>query len=243
MNLLDYRAAQRRDLRDIGGAPYFQDADLDDFHSRALREFARYRPLLKPLALVFVAGQDTIGLPTDFQETHRPSFEAALGIQGAYNPISTSYGLVYQNAESGRAPLSGFEMDFSGRWLPYDPWSQASPSDPVYTFLSGNPATLVVRPAPTSDASFPIFYFAGYQLPTETAVGSLPDSDADLILAWACHLACEAILSDPDMLGNFKVGDREVKRDEFARGLAAKSERKRDQFEKFMRFRPIGSMG
>lgn len=243
MNLLDYRAAQRRDLRDIGGAPYFQDADLDDFHARALREFARFRPLLKPMVIPFVAGQDTIALQTDFQEIHRPSFEAALDIQGAYNPVQTNYGLVYQNAESGRAPMAGFETDFSGRWLPYDPWSQATPDDAVYTFLPGNPATLIVRPAPSMDASHPIFYFASYQLPTESAPGSVSDADSDLILAWACHLACEAILSDPDMLGNFKVGDREVKRDEFARGLAAKSERKRDQFEKLTRFRPIGSMG
>lgn len=242
MNLLDYRASQRRDLRDIGANAYFGDPDLDDFHARALREFARYRPLLKPLSLVFVRSQDAIALPTDYQDVHRPSFEAALGIQGAYSPVQTNYGLVYQNAEAGRAPMSGFEMDFSGSWLPYDPLSQASPNEPIYTFLPGNPATLVIRPAPTVDASYPIFYFASYQLPTETAPGSLPDSDSDIILAWACHLACEAILSDPDMLGNFKVGDREVKRDEFARQLALKSERKRDQFEKITRFRPIGSM-
>lgn len=243
MNLLDYRSAQRRDLRDVGANSYFEDADLDDYHQRALREFARYRPLLKPFSLIFVAGQDTIPLPADYQDIHRPSFEAALGIQGAYNPVQTNYGLVYQNAEEGRAPMSGFEMDFSGRWLPYDPWSQASPDDPVYAFLPGNPATLVVRPAPSLDATYPIFYFASYALPTVSQAGSVSDADSNLILAWACHLACEAVLGDPDMVGNFKVGDRAISRDEFTRQLAAKSQRKRDQFENLTRFRPIGSMG
>ncbi len=243
MLIADYRAAQRNDLRDFGAGAYFQDEALDDFHARALREFARYRPLLRPLTLHLVGGQEVVNLPGDWLDVHRPSFELALGIAGSYTAIQTGYGLLYAAAEQGRAPTAGMDMDFAGKWLPYDPWQQALAANPTYTFLSANPPQLVIRPAPESDASFPIFYFASYQLPTDTAPGSASDADSDLILAWACHLACEAALGDPDMLGNFKVGDREIKRDEFARQLAAKSERKRDQFEKLLRFRPVGSMG
>ncbi len=243
MLITDYRAAQRNDLRDFGIGAYFQDPALDDFHARALRELARYRPLLRPYTLDLLARQEVVTLPADWLDVHRPSFEQALGIAGAYSELQTSYGLLVAVAEQGRAPTAGFEMDFAGRRLPYGPRQQANPSEPTYTFLTANPPQLVIRPAPAADASYPIFYFARYQLPTEDAPGSAPDSDSDLILAWACHLACEAALGDPDMLGNFKVGDREVKRDEFARQLAAKSARKRDQFEKLTRFRPIGSMG
>lgn len=243
MLLADYRAAQRNDLRDLGLGPYFQDADLNDFHARALREYGRYHPLLRPLALTFTAGQEEIALPADWQEVHRPSFEAALGIAGSYAPIQTGYGLLYAAAEQGRAPTAGLEMDFAGRWLPYDHWQvQSPPASPTYTFLGGNPPRLIVRPAPTSDARYPIFYFASHALPTESAPGTVPEADSDLVLAWACHLACEAFLGDPDMLSTFKVGDREVRRDEFARQVAAKSERKRDEFESRTRFRPAGSL-
>lgn len=244
MRITDYRAAQRNDLRDLGIGPYFQDADLDDFHARALRKYGRYDPLLRPLTLVLTAGQEETALPADWQDVHRPSFEAALGIAGAYTPAPTGYGLLYTAAEQGRAPMAGFEMDFAGRWLPYDPWkSQPTPANPTYTFLNGNPPKLIVRPAPTADARFPIFYFARHALPTDQLPGTVPDADSDLILTWACHLACEAFLGDPDMLSTFKVGDREVRRDEFARQVAAKSVRKRDEFESRTRFRPAGSMG
>lgn len=243
MLITDYRAAQRNDLRDFGSAAYFKDEALDDFHARALREVARYRPMLMPFTLRLVAGEEVVNLPDDWLDVHRPSFETALGIAGSYTAVQTGYTLLYAAAEQGRAPMAGLEMDFSGRWLPYDPWQQGGSASPTYTILSTSPPRLVIRPAPTSDASHPIFYFANHRLPTEQAPGTIADADSDIVLAWACHLACEALLGDPDMIETVKVGDREVKRDEFARQISAKSERKRDLFDKLMRYRPIGAMG
>lgn len=244
MLLADYRAAQRNDLRDLGLGPYFQDADLDDFHARALREYGRYRPLLRPFALLLTAGEESVDLPPDWQGVHPPSFESALGIAGSYSPIPTSYGLVYAAAAQGRPPVAGLEMDFAGSSLVADPWQgHTTAANPLYTFLTGNPPRLIIRPAPITSGSFPIFYFAQHALPLADSAGTVPDADADLILAWACHLACEAALGDPDMLSSYKVGDREVRRDEFARQVAAKSARKRDEFENRTRHRPVGSMG
>lgn len=243
MLITDYRAAQRNDLRDFGSAAYFTDEALDDFHSRALREFARYCPMLMPFTLRLVAGEEVVNLPGDWLDVHRPSFETALGIAGSYVAVQTGYALLYAAAEQGRAPMAGLEMDFSGRWLPYDPWQQLLSAAPTYTFLFTKPSQLVIRPAPRVDASHPIFYFATYRMPTEQTPGSVSDADSDIVLAWACHLACDALLGDPDMVETVKVGDREIKRDEFARQIAAKSERKRDLFDKLMRYRPIGTMG
>ena len=191
-----------------------------------------------------MAGAEAIDLPPDWQDVHRPSFEAALGIAGAYTPIQTGYGLLYAAAALGRPPMAGFEMDFAGSSVAGGSWQgHAAQGDPTYTILSGNPSRLIIRPAPVTGASFPIFYYAHHVLPTADAPGTVPDAYSDLILAWSCHLACEAALGDPDMLSSFKVGDREVRRDEFARQVAAKSERKRDEFDRQTRFRPAGSMG
>ncbi|MBO9539676.1 hypothetical protein J7643_03690 [bacterium] len=243
MLITDYRATQRNDLRDFGNAAYFTDAALDDFHARALREFARYRPMLMPFTLQLVAGEEVVSLPDDWLDVHRPSFETTLGIAGSYSSVQMGYALLYAAAEQGRAPTAGLEMDFSGRWIPYDPWQHGVPDGPTYTFISTRPSRLVIRPAPIADASHPIFYFATHRMPTEQEPGSLSDADSDIVLAWACHLACEALLGDPDMVETVKVGDREIKRDEFARQVAAKSQRKRDLVDKLLRYRPIGSMG
>jgi len=241
--ITDYRAAQRSDLRDLGCSAYFDDEKLDEFHARSLRAYSRYRPYLMPFILRLIAGEENVELPEDWLDVHRPSFDAALGLAGGYTAVQTSYSLLLAAAEEGRPPMSGLEMDFSAGRLTYDPYQPDAPGRPTYTFLATQPPRLVIRPAPTTGAVHPIFYFASHRLASAQQPGTLPDAESDLVLAWACHLACEALLGDPAILETVKVGDRELKRDEFARQLAAKSDRKRDVFDRLLRYRPIGAMG
>lgn len=243
MLITDYRAAQRSDLRDFGCGATFDDDKLDEFHARSLRAYSRYRPFLMPFTLRLVAGEETVELPDDWLDVHRPSFDAALGLSGGYTAVQTSYSLLLAAVEQGRPPMAGLEMDFSSRRLAYDPWQPDAPGGTTYTFLATQPPRLVIRPAPITGAVHPIFYFASHRLPDAQQPGTLPDAESDLVLAWACHLACEALLGDPAILETVKVGDREIKRDEVARQIAAKSERKRDVFDKLLRYRPTGAMG
>lgn len=239
--LTDYRAYQRTDLRDVGASQYFSDADLDGFHRRALQALQRFVPLLKPYTLSLVAGQDTYTLPADWLDVHRPSFEQALGLAGAYQAVSAGYGVVYQLSENLH-PQGWAEAN------PYDRWA-VTPSGrpPTYTFLNGSPRRLVIQPAPASPASYPMFYLAAYNMPalnsTAPAVAdTVSDADSDAVLTFACHLACDAILSDPTALQTLKVGDRIVDRKEVAKQLGEKSGRKLAEFDRTIRNRPIGGM-
>lgn len=240
MLLDDYRAQQRTDLRDVGGIKYFEDAELDLFHRRALDEYARYKPFVKPMTLDLVAGTEAVPLPDDLIAVDPRSFQQALGIPGGYVPVRTGYGTIFQLSNDAAAPTVGMEADFRGYLGPFG--GTPCPPATTYTFLDGAPPQLIIRPAPAASGSYPIFYQADYALPTDADPGNLPDRDAGIVLDFACHLACEAMLSDPTLLQSYKITDEAIDRKQVVAAIQEKSRTKRASFDRWTLQRPLGGL-
>lgn len=236
----DYRALQRTDLRDTGTSDYFTDVELDGFHQRALRQYARWHPLTKPLDLSIPAGQTVTTLPADFIDPDPATFLAAVG---AVPCAPGGYADVYAQSEAFQAPTGGMD-GFSSAYGSYGLGYLFFPSRPTTaTILEGNPPSLMLDPAPARAIAAKVLYQADYAMPTDSVAGSLADRNSDIILNYACHLACEAMLSDPTLLQSYKVAYEAVNRSRLVDAIAGKSQRKLAAFNSWTASRPLGSMG
>jgi hypothetical protein len=245
MFITDYRALQRTDLRDTGASAYFSDAELDGFHLRALQQYAKYLPATKQLTLSIPAGQALTPLPQDFLAPEPNTFLTAVGV---VPQASGNYSDLYAQSEAFQPATAGLEAGFAGS--SYSDWLMGPltsvVSTTVATILPGNPPSLLLSPVPKLAISASVLYFADYVLPGPSPGGpaaNLPDRESGLVLDYACHLACEALLGDLTLTQSIKVGDRQITRASAVPAIAAKSERKRLAFDQLTRNRAIGSMG
>jgi hypothetical protein len=238
----DYRALQRTDLRDTGASAYFADPELDGFHQRALREYARYQPLTKQLTLSIPAGQALTALPADFISPDPRTFLAAVG---AVPCAPGGYSDVYSQSEafqpvlgeiSGSAYNPTYLNDFTPSYFPM-------PKPTTATLIEGNPPSLLLDPAPARAIASAVLYRADYLMPTVSVAGSLPDRQSGIVLDLACHLACEALLGDASFLQSYKITDEAINRGAVVVAITAKSQRKRAAFDRETRLKAIGSMG
>jgi hypothetical protein len=243
MLITDYRALQRTDLRDTGASAYFADPELDGFHRRALDEYARYCNNLKRFELIIPAAQAVTPLPADFIAPDPKTF---LNAVGAVPSAAADYTDLYSQSEAFQPSTGGLESSFAGssylNWL-YGPLQTTTQPTTSATILPGSPPSLLLDPAPASAVDAFVLYNADYALPTTSVVGSLADRESGIVLDYACHLACEALLGDPTFLQSYKIADEAVNRAAVVAAITAKSVRKRKSFDQWTRNRPIGMMG
>ncbi len=139
--------------------------------------------------LKLLAGVDTYALPTDWISVDEQSFSLATGqrqspvrqsgyYDGAYRQSARLSGLGYaQRANFGAGNgISG--VGVAGAFgVP------VACGDTQYRFVDDAPARLIVSPAPSSNRALDFYYHGCH------TAQSVPESDSDAVLAYACYTA------------------------------------------------------
>lgn len=151
----------------------------------------------KPVVgLSLVASQDTYLLPQDFIRLDQASFNIATGIQLSYRRGVGFYDAVYDisNALSGvgYGSSQGFFASNSRQYpIAGNPFAnpnggstaQSFAGGTVFRFIMSAQPMLIVSPAPTAAKTLDFFYYASH------SIASVPDSELDVILAYARYSA------------------------------------------------------
>lgn len=233
-------------------APGSTDAIYEAVIIRGVREYSRYRPLIKALTVDLIASTGTYDLPADFVAPDQASFDMAIGRRSSISNSGGYYALIYD------AALRGTTTGYGGsQGLPMIPYgfvpnvnsgvSLAAPS--TFTFNRTNPPTLTVTPAPTQAQAIPFFYTAMHTPPgryvdvDDTGESTVPLQDESLPLLYANYLLYERQASAAAGLTEYKLENETMKFDKAPGYYQALASTSMTLFDQSLRFAPYGVMG
>lgn len=172
---------------------------------RAIKEYSRYRGLMKRSTVNVVAGTDTYNLPADFVKIDQESFDLAVGARASVVRQMSFYDAVYTNSLKTSGVGFGQRMSFGsgaffGRTVP---GVLGGSPEIVYRFVASATPSLIITPIPTSAVALTFFYYAFHTSDT------VPEYDSEALLEFALYAGLTARAQALGEVGSFKEFDVE----------------------------------
>lgn len=217
MNLSDYVTNVRTMIRDNNSASYiFQDPEIESFVQAGVLFYSRYKARRRPYTLSLLPGVKQYSLPDDWMTVNPVTFNQAIGLKLVNVGEYAGFVLPTLNAVP-----SFNELQFE--WFDED-------------------QLLMVSPPPMENANVDFDYYAIHTISTDAS--TVPAIDAHAVTLASASQALNVLAIDRGLkMQKYKIGQGlQIDDSEIAKRMQEMAQRYYEEFERLIRFRPLGVM-